>query len=128
MDRIGFCPLVLTVLKTARFGLSSTVKEESKDMQKFRYLSGVSTLLLDAETCIGCGMCEIVCPQGVFRVENRRAKICDLDGCMECGACTKNCPTDAIHVTPGVGCANYIIKTWIRGKNSASCCEDTECC
>jgi ferredoxin len=42
---------------------------------------------------------------------------------MECGACTINCPADAIRVTPGVGCANYIIKTWIKGKDA-----NIECC
>ncbi|MGD2023929.1 MAG: 4Fe-4S binding protein, partial [Desulfobacterales bacterium] len=49
-------------------------------------------------------------------------RIVDLDGCMECGACAKNCPTDAIGVTPGVGCASYIIQTWIKGKNTTACC------
>jgi hypothetical protein len=43
---------------------------------------------------------------------------------MECGACAKNCPTDAIAVSPGVGCASYIIQTWIKGKGKdvAVCC------
>jgi ferredoxin len=91
-------------------------------MENFRYLAGVTTLTLDENVCVGCGMCEIVCPQGVFLLQNQKARIHDLDGCMECGACAKNCPPAAIHVTPGVGCAEYIIKTWIRGKNDAACC------
>ena len=37
---------------------------------------------------------------------------------MECGACATNCPVHAITVTPGVGCAAYIIQTWIRGKKA----------
>jgi NAD-dependent dihydropyrimidine dehydrogenase PreA subunit len=92
-------------------------------MDNFRYLTGVSTLKLNAESCVGCGMCTIVCPHGVFALDNRKAKICDHDGCMECGACAKNCPSDAIMVTPGVGCASYIIQTWIKGKGAA-----VECC
>lgn len=92
-------------------------------MHNFRYLPGVSTLKLDAESCVGCGMCTIVCPHGVFTLDNRKAKIGDHDGCMECGACAKNCPSDAIMVTPGVGCASYIIQTWIKGKGAAvQCC------
>ncbi|MBW2428943.1 MAG: 4Fe-4S binding protein, partial [Deltaproteobacteria bacterium] len=51
----------------------------------------------------------------------------DLDGCMECGACAQNCPTNAIRVTPGVGCASYIIQTWIKCKEAASC-KGTQCC
>jgi ferredoxin len=46
---------------------------------------------------------------------------------MECGACAKNCPAAAIAVTPGVGCAAYIIQTWIKGKNAAAC-GNIECC
>jgi NAD-dependent dihydropyrimidine dehydrogenase PreA subunit len=91
-------------------------------MENFRYLPGVTTLTLNPKTCVGCGMCEIVCPHRVFSIENKKARIVDLDGCMECGACAKNCPADAIGVTPGVGCAAYIIQTWIKGKNTAVCC------
>ncbi len=45
----------------------------------------------------------------------------DKDACMECGACVLNCQTGAIDVTPGVGCAEYIISGWINGKENASC-------
>ena len=91
-------------------------------MENFRYLPGVATLRLDEKGCVGCGMCEIVCPHGVFSLHRKKARIHDLDGCMECGACAKNCPTEAIAVAPGVGCASYIIQTWIKGKNTAGCC------
>ncbi len=96
-------------------------------MKEFRYLSGVTTLQLKVEACVGCGMCTIVCPHGVFLLEGKKASIRDADGCMECGACALNCPTDAIRVTPGVGCAAYIIQTWIKGK-SAAACSDVSCC
>jgi ferredoxin len=97
-------------------------KREIRKMETFRYLSGVTTLQLDTGACVGCGMCENVCPHGVFELEGKKAAIHDLDGCMECGACALNCPTDAIRVTPGVGCASYIIQTWIKGKDAAACC------
>jgi len=96
-------------------------------MENFRYLAGVTTLRLNENECVGCGMCEIVCPHAVFFLENKKARIQDLDGCMECGACAKNCPTEAIGVSPGVGCAAYIIQTWIKGKNAAAC-GGVECC
>jgi NAD-dependent dihydropyrimidine dehydrogenase PreA subunit len=96
-------------------------------MENFRYLPGVSTLELIEDACVGCGMCEIVCPHDVFLLKNHKAHIADLDGCMECGACAKNCPAGAIAVSPGVGCANYIIQTWIKGKKVASCGGET-CC
>ncbi len=96
-------------------------------MKTFRYLPGVTTLRLDDNACVGCGMCEIVCPHRVFLMHQKKARIHDVDGCMECGACAKNCPTEAIQVSPGVGCAAYIIQTWIKGKNAAAC-GGAQCC
>ena len=96
-------------------------------MKEFRYLPGVTTLRLETAACVGCGTCVEVCPHGVFVSEGKKASIRDLDGCMECGACALNCPTEAIRVTPGVGCAAYIIQTWIKGK-SAAACGDVSCC
>lgn len=90
-------------------------------MKTFRYLEGVTTLRLHQDACVGCGQCEQVCPHGVFHIHNRKARVVDLDGCMECGACATNCPADAIQVTPGVGCAAYIINSWTKGK-VAGCC------
>lgn len=92
-------------------------------MKNFRYLSGVATLALDKQACVGCGNCALVCPHKVFVVNEQKAAIVDLDGCMECGACALNCPVRAIAVTPGVGCASYIIQTWIKGKDAViQCC------
>ncbi len=90
-------------------------------MKALRYLDNVVSLTLDIDQCVGCGMCIQVCPQAVLAMNGRKACIVDLDGCMECGACARNCPAEALQVTPGVGCAAYIIQTWIKGKEKASC-------
>jgi len=95
-------------------------------MKDFRYIPDAVTLALDPEACVGCGLCETVCPQGVFEVADGKARMVDRDGCMECGACVTNCPTGAVSVTPGVGCASYIIQVWLKGKDKASC--GTDCC
>lgn len=95
-------------------------------MKDFRYIDGVATLKLDAALCVGCGMCETVCPHRIFEVHEKKAAISDFDACMECGACAQNCPAEAISVTPGVGCAVYIISTWISkikgSPGTNSCC------
>jgi len=96
-------------------------------MEKFRYLSNVSTLHLDTDICIGCGMCETVCPHSVFDVKDKKARVLDKDACMECGACANNCPVEAISVTPGVGCAAYIIQTWVK-KTGLKSGSETSCC
>ena len=90
-------------------------------MREFRYLDGVATLRLDPDACVGCGACLEVCPHGVFELENARCVLRDRDGCMECGACARNCPTGALAVTPGVGCAAYIIASWLHTKPKDCC-------
>ena len=90
-------------------------------MESLRYLDDVVTLALDEEACVGCTMCTLVCPHGVLEMDGRKAAVRDLNGCMECGACAKNCPTQALTVTPGVGCAAYIIQVWLKGRENASC-------
>jgi NAD-dependent dihydropyrimidine dehydrogenase PreA subunit len=97
-------------------------------MQDFRYLSNVATIKLDEDKCIGCRACTQVCPHGVFSMNGKKVHLVDRDGCMECGACALNCPVEAITVTPGVGCAAYIIQTWIKGKGKGSCGGETACC
>ncbi len=97
---------------------------------KLEYLKDVVTLELDPEKCTGCGMCEIVCPHGVFRVDEK-ATITDRDACMECGACARNCPVEAIDVEAGVGCAYAIVKGALMG-TEPNCCpaeaDGTSCC
>jgi NAD-dependent dihydropyrimidine dehydrogenase PreA subunit len=95
-------------------------------MNTLRYLQDVVTLRLDPEACVGCGVCTLVCPHQVFQIIDKKAIVEDIDGCMECGACANNCPVQAIIVRPGVGCASYIIQTWIKGKEAASC--GPSCC
>ncbi len=96
-------------------------------MKDFRYIKDVTTLKLDKDKCTGCRICTNVCPHNVFIIQEKKAFIQDSDGCMECGACALNCPVEAVTVTPGVGCAAYIIQSWILGTDKTSCGSDN-CC
>ena len=93
--------------------------------------NGLNTLQYDAGLCIGCGMCAIVCPHGVFVVDTevRTAQLVRWEACMECGACQLNCPTGAIVVDSGVGCAAAMIAGALTGKEP-TCGPDSEdsCC
>ena len=99
---------------------------------KHHYIKNVSTLLLNAEKCIGCGMCAQVCPHNVFDIMEKKAAIRDLDACMECSACVRNCPVSALHATPGVGCASAIITGFLTGTEPSCGCSDdgsgSSCC
>ena len=98
-------------------------------MTGLRYLSNVVTLSLDEAKCNGCGMCAIVCPHRVFRIEQRRVRIADRDACMECGACARNCPAEAVSVDAGVGCVVAIVKGALRGTEpDCACASKSSCC
>lgn len=57
---------------------------------------------VDHEICIGCDMCNKVCPEGICfptGQKNSKGRIFydrDLDYCKGCGLCAKHCPVKAI--------------------------------
>jgi NAD-dependent dihydropyrimidine dehydrogenase PreA subunit len=84
-----------------------------------------NTLQYNVQFCTGCGMCQTVCPHGVFAVKNGKAQVIDYQACMECGACQLNCPANAIKVDSGVGCAMAMIRAALKGKKEATCGGDS---
>jgi NAD-dependent dihydropyrimidine dehydrogenase PreA subunit len=94
------------------------------------YLKNVVTLKLDTQKCIGCGMCEVVCPRSVFTIKESKAAIGDRDACIECGACALNCPAEALSVDSGVGCARAFIRSLFTGTEPKCKCaeEHGSCC
>lgn len=98
-------------------------------MNDYIYILNGSTLTLDREGCINCGICMEVCPHGVLsrpKTEKANAEetpqITDRARCMECGACALNCPAGAISVTRGVGCAYAVINGMLKGTEPDCSC------
>ena len=86
-----------------------------------------NTLVLNSELCNGCTMCVMVCPHGVFTMQDHCAQIVRYDACMECGACQLNCAAGAISVHSGVGCASAMITASLTGRTEvtyggSNCC------
>jgi len=95
-------------------------------MNNLIYLKNVSTLSYDVSKCSGCGICAIVCPHRVLKMNRKIVDIINIDKCMECGACMMNCKDNAISVQAGVGCAAAVIKGFFS-KSEPSCGCSTAC-
>ena len=67
-------------------------------------------IFVDLAKCTGCSICSLVCPHGVFSIEDKKARLTHEERCVECGACQLNCEQKAIFVTKGTGCLTAIIK------------------
>jgi ferredoxin len=54
-------------------------------------------VIIDHETCIGCGNCVFTCTVEAIRLNDDKAEI-DREGCVECGNCLRvaECPTGAL--------------------------------
>ena len=60
---------------------------------------------LNAEQCIACGSCTLVCPPNALTMQNdtqagTRTGTLNLGRCIFCGRCEEICPTKAIALSP----------------------------
>lgn len=55
---------------------------------------------IDAEKCVGCGVCAEKCPLDTNRLRGGKAVIAYPDDCMTCFICERVCPAGAIFVHP----------------------------
>jgi 2-oxoacid:acceptor oxidoreductase delta subunit (pyruvate/2-ketoisovalerate family) len=52
--------------------------------------------IVDADLCIGCNVCAVVCPFDAVRKNEDNVAEVDADLCKGCGICAARCPTRAI--------------------------------
>jgi NAD-dependent dihydropyrimidine dehydrogenase PreA subunit len=65
-----------------------------------RYGSTVSGIRVSVDTdrCVGCGICQSVCPAGAISVEN--VALVDSGRCTGCRLCLDQCPVGALSIIP----------------------------
>ncbi|MGV8083840.1 MAG: ferredoxin family protein [Coriobacteriia bacterium] len=58
----------------------------------------MSVVRNDLSLCIGCGVCEMVCPMDVMYLDTEKKKsvIAYIQNCQTCGQCWLRCPTGSL--------------------------------
>jgi len=83
-------------------------EEKTPTSGRFRGLLALRRYPNGEERCIGCKLCEAVCPALAITIDTeeredgtRRTTRYDIDmfKCVNCGFCEESCPVDAIVVT-----------------------------
>ncbi|MCR5067045.1 MAG: 4Fe-4S binding protein [Erysipelotrichaceae bacterium] len=57
---------------------------------------GTKKLVTETSWCKGCGICAAFCPRKVLAIIDEKVKIVDSDSCIFCGQCELRCPDYAI--------------------------------
>lgn len=59
---------------------------------------GNQRVIIDTNSCIGCGLCSKVCVAHNLEIKEKKA-VTVMDGCLMCGQCSAVCPKNAVSVS-----------------------------
>lgn len=72
------------------------IKEHIEDDRCYTMQCNNLIKLTITEKCIGCGICQRVCPVDCISGEKKEQRRIDYNRCTHCGRCLSACPVDAI--------------------------------
>ena len=52
--------------------------------------------IINADDCVGCGICADACPQEVIEISGGTAEVVNEESCIACGDCLEEWPMGAI--------------------------------
>jgi len=55
-------------------------------------------VIIDEETCTGCGACVDICPHKILYLDDEKCKVTDETRCDRSKGCEHVCPTGAITI------------------------------
>ena len=55
-------------------------------------------LLFTEKLCVGCGACQLACPEGVHRLTDTEHLV-NRERCVHCGACVRDCAYNALEIS-----------------------------